>query len=132
MESTFKYFTALIGIFLSSTFKYYGSALATHFSLKTGTIKEQTPLGSVLFPWDTSVIMGLFASSAFYNFNRFPWSKPLWKKKKKSAERSKSIISSYDQKSKVSVQELLKLRRDSQKKIGVSISYLFAHFTKGL
>lgn len=98
MESTFKYFTALIGIFLSSTFKRYGSALATHFSLKTGTVKEQIPL--VLFPWDTSVIMGLFATSAFYNFNRFPWSNPLWNKKK-SAERSKSIISSYDRKSKV-------------------------------
>lgn len=46
----------------------------------------------------------------------------LFGKKKSVAERSKTIISSFDRKYKVSVQESLKLSRDPQEKIGVSIS----------
>lgn len=81
----------------------------------------QTPL---LFPWAYLQVL------LFYNFNRLPCFNPLWKKKS-SAERSKSIISSFDRKYKLWVLELLKLSRDSQEKIGVSISQLFADFTKG-
>jgi len=75
--------------------------------------------------------MGLFANSAFHNLNRFPWFNPSLKKKS-SAQRSKIIISSFDRKYRISAQELLKPARDSQEKIGVLISQLVAHFTKGL